>query len=63
MANDSLRTDYNGLDSLYKIFINQSKKVSPTELNISGVESSNNKGGGYNKRKGGSGGDVGDVYY
>ena len=38
MATASLRTDYNRCVSLYNTFINQSKKVSPPELNISGVE-------------------------
>ena len=63
MANAYLRTDYYGCLSLYKTFINQSKKVSPTEMNISGVESSNHKGEGQKKRKAGSGGAVGEVYY
>ena len=61
MATASLRTDSNGCVSLYKTFIDQSKKVSPTELNISGVDSSNHKGRGQKKRKGGSGGAVEDV--
>ena len=61
MATASLRTDYNGCVSLYKKFIDQSKKVSPPNLNISGVESSNHKGGGQKKRKGGSRGAVEDV--
>ena len=43
MATSSLRTDYNGCISLYKTFINQIKQVSPPELNILGVESSNYK--------------------
>ena len=55
MATASLRTDYDGYVSLYKKFIDQSKKVSPTDLNISGVESSNHKEGGEKKRKGSSG--------
>ena len=63
MATDSLRTDYDGCVSLYKTFINQSKKVSTHELNITGVESYNHKGRGHKKRKGGSGGSVEDVYY
>ena len=63
MATASLRTDYNGYHYLYKIFIDKSKKVSNPDLNISGVESSNQKGGGQKKRKGGSGGAVKDVYY
>ena len=46
MVTDSLITDYDGCVSLYKTFIDQSKKVSPPELNISGVESSKHKGGG-----------------
>ena len=46
MVTSSLRTDYNGCVSLYKKFIDQSKKVCPTELNISGVELSNHKVGG-----------------
>ena len=37
-ATDSLRTDYDGCVSLYKTFINQTKKISPPDLNISGVE-------------------------
>ena len=63
MATASFRTDYDGCVSLYKIFIDHIKKVSPPELNISGVESSNHKGGGQMKRKGGSagGGSVEDV--
>ena len=63
MATASLRTDYDGCVSLYKRLINNAKKVSPTELNISGVESYNHKWGGQKKRKGGSGGAVEDVYY
>ena len=63
MTTDSLRTDYDVCVSLYKTFIDQSKKISPTELNISGVESSNHKGGEHEKRKGGSGGAVEYVYY
>ena len=43
MATASLRTDYDGCVSLYRTFIYNSKKVSPPELNISGVESSNQK--------------------
>ena len=58
MATASLITDYYGCVSLYKTFINQSKKVSIPELNVSGVESSNHKGGGKNKCNGGSGGSV-----
>ena len=58
MATASLRTDYDGCVSLYKTFINHSKKASPSDLNISGERSSNHKGGGQNKRKGGSGGAV-----
>ena len=46
MATAYLRTYYDGCVSLYKAFINQSKKASPPELNISRVESSNHKGGG-----------------
>ena len=46
MATTSLRTDYDGCVSLYKTLIDQIKKVSHPELNISGVESSNHKGGG-----------------
>ena len=49
--------------SIYNAFIDQSKKVSPPELNISGVELSNHEGGGQKKRKGGNGGVVEDVYY
>ena len=45
MATNSLRTDYDGCVSLYKTFIDQSNKVSLTELNISGVDSYNHKGG------------------
>ena len=37
MATASLRTDYNGCVSLNKTFIDQSKNVSPPEMNISGV--------------------------
>ena len=44
MATASLRTYYDECVSLYKTFIDQIKKVSPPELNISGVESSNHKG-------------------
>ena len=61
MATASLRTDYNGCISLYRILIDKSKKVSPPELDISGVESCNHKGGGQKKRKGRSGGAVEDV--
>ena len=61
MATASLITDYDGCASLYNTFMNQSKKVSPPELNISGVESSNHKGGGQKKHKGVSGGAVEDV--
>ena len=43
MATDYLGTDYGGFVSLYKKFTNQSKRVSHPELNISGVESSNQK--------------------
>ena len=63
MATASLITDYDGCVSLYTTFINQSKKVYPLELNISGVESSDHKGGGQKKRKGCSGGAVEYVYY
>ena len=38
MATASLRTDYNRCVSLYKTFIDHSKKVSPPDRNISGVE-------------------------
>ena len=48
---------------MYKTFINQSKKVSSPDLNISGVESSNHNGGVHKKHKGGIGGEVEDVYY
>ena len=58
-----LRNDYDGCVSLYNTFIDQIKKVSHPEMNISGVESYNHKGGGQKKRKGGSGGAVEDVYY
>ena len=61
MVTASLRTDYDGCVSLYKTFINQSKKVSPSELNFSVVESSNHKVVGLNKRKGNNGGAVEDV--
>ena len=61
MATASLRTDYNICVSLYKTFIDQVKKVSSPEMNISGVESSNHKGGGQKKRKGGSRGALEDV--
>ena len=63
MATSSLRTDYNICVSLNKTFIDQSKKVSPPEMNISGVESYNHKGGGKKKLKGDSGGAVEDMYY
>ena len=63
MANASLSTYYNECVSLYNICIDRNKKVSPPELNISGVELSNHKGGGQKKRKGGSGGSVEDVCY
>ena len=63
MATASLRTDYDGCVSLYKIFIDKSKKVFPPELNVSGVEKSNHKGGGQKKFKGVSGGAVEAVYY
>ena len=56
-----LRTGYDVFVYLYKTFINQRKKVSLLELNISGVESSNHKGGGQKKHKGGSGRAVEDV--
>ena len=58
MATTYLRTDYDGCVSLYKILIDNSKKVSPPELDVSGVESCNHKGGGQKKRKGRSGGAV-----
>ena len=61
MVNTSLRNDYDRCISFYKTFIGQSKKVSRPELNISGVDSSNHKGGGQKKRKGVSGGAVEDV--
>ena len=61
MANASLRTDYYGCVSLYRTFINQSKKVSPPDMNISGVESYNHKGVGQKKCKGVSGVAVEDV--
>ena len=48
---------------MYKAFINQSKNVSPPELNILGAESFNHTGGGQNKCKGVIGGSVEDVYY
>ena len=63
MTTASLGTDYNGFLFLYKTFIDKIKKVSPLELNISGVESSNHKVGGQKKRKGGIGGSVEEVYY
>ena len=63
MATAYLRNYYAGFVSLFKTLIDQSKKVSPTELNISGVESSNHKWGRQKKKNGGSGGDVDDVYY
>ena len=63
MATASLITDNDGCVSLYNILIDKSKKLSPPELNILGVESSNHKGGVKNKRKGDSGGAVEDVYY
>ena len=57
----SLKNGYYGCVSLYKTFIDKRKKVSPPELNISGVELSNQKGGGNKKLKGNSGGAVEDV--
>ena len=60
METASLRTYYNGCVYLYNTFINHSKKASPPELNISGVESSNHKVG-QKKLKGSSGGAVEDV--
>ena len=45
MENASIRTDYDECVSLYNTFIDQIKKVSPPELNISGVDSYNPKGG------------------
>ena len=63
MSTASIRTDYDICVSLYKTFIDQSKKVSPPELNISVVDSSNHKGGGKKKRKGGSVGALEYVYY
>ena len=61
METTSLRSDYSECVSLYNTFINKIKKVSPPDLNISGVYSSNHKGGGQEKRKGGSGEAVEDV--
>ena len=43
--------------------MDQRKKVSPPELNISGIESPNHKYGGQKKNKGDSRGAVEDVYY
>ena len=43
--------------------MDQRKKVSPPELNISGVESSNHKYGGQKKHKGDSRGAVEYMYY
>ena len=64
MATASLRTDYYGCVYLYKTFADQSKKVSPPELNISGVGSYNHKvRDEKKKRKGGSRGASEDVYY
>ena len=63
MAATSLITDYDECVSFYKTFIDQSNNFSPPELNISGVESYNHKGGGQKKRKCGIGGAVKDVYY
>ena len=63
MATASLITDYYGCVYLYKTLIDQIKKLSPPELNISGVESSNHKVGGQKKRKGGSEVPVEDVHY
>ena len=62
MATDSFRTDYDGCVYLYKTFINYSKNLSPPDMNISGVEPYNQKGGGQNKHKGRRGGAVKDVY-
>ena len=44
LATASLRIDYDGCASLYNKFIDHSNKVSPLEMNISGIESSNHKG-------------------
>ena len=63
MATTYLRTDYDGCVSFYKTFIDHIKKVSSSEVNISGVDSSNQKVGGQKKLKGGSVGAVEDVYY
>ena len=63
MTTASLRTDYNVCVSLFKTFIKKSKKAYPPEMNISGVESYDHKGGGQKKCKGGSGGAIEDVYY
>ena len=63
MATAPIRTDYNECVSLYKTLIDQSKKVSPPNMNISGLESSNHKGGVQKKHKGGSGGAIEYVYY
>ena len=63
METASVRNDYDGYVSLYKALIDQSKNISPPELNILGVVSSIHKGGGQNKRKCGSGGAAKDVYY
>ena len=61
IATDSLRTDYNRYVSFYNEFIDQIKKVYPPEVNISGVDSYDHKGGGQKKRNGSSGGAVEDV--
>ena len=63
MATASLRTDCNRCFSLNKTLIDQSKKFSPPEMNILGLNSYNHKGGGKKKRKGDSGGYVEDMYY
>ena len=61
METASLRTDYDGCVYLYKTFIDHIKKVYPPDMDILGAESSNHKGGGQKKRKGGSVGGVEDV--
>ena len=46
MSTASIITDYGGCVSLYNKFTDQSMKVSPSKLIISGVESSDHKRGG-----------------
>ena len=63
MVTASLRNDYDGCVPLYKAFVYQKKMVSPPELNILRLDSSNHKGGGKKKRRDGSGGFIENDYY